>query len=115
MQTSPMQPKTPKREIEVIALIGFAHSVSHFFQLMMPALFPWLLREFDLTFTQLGVTTAVFFTVSGIGQVVSGFVVDRVGARRALLGGIVLLGTAGVILGFAQNYATLLLVAAVAG
>jgi FSR family fosmidomycin resistance protein-like MFS transporter len=104
-----------RREIEVVALIGFAHSVSHFFQLMMPALFPWLLREFDLTFTQLGVTTAVFFTVSGVGQVVAGFVVDRVGARRALLGGIVLLGTAGVILGFAPNYATLILAAAVAG
>jgi FSR family fosmidomycin resistance protein-like MFS transporter len=104
-----------RREIEVIALIGFAHSVSHFFQLMMPALFPWLLREFDLTFTQLGVTTAVFFTVSGVGQIVAGFVVDRVGARRALLGGIVLLGTAGVILGFAPNYATLILAAAVAG
>ncbi|MFL6624609.1 MAG: MFS transporter [Sulfurifustaceae bacterium] len=104
-----------RREIEAIGLVGFAHSVSHFFQLMMPALFPWLLREFDLTFTQLGVTTTVFFTVSGIGQFLAGFVVDRVGARRALLGGIMLLGLAGVILGLAPNYATLILVAAVAG
>lgn len=108
-------PSAGRREIEVIALIGFAHSVSHFFQLMMPALFPWLLQEFNLTFTELGITTAVFFTVSGIGQVVSGFVVDRMGARRALLGGITLLGIAAVILGFAQNYATLIVVAAVAG
>ncbi|MFL6648473.1 MAG: MFS transporter, partial [Sulfurifustaceae bacterium] len=100
-----------RREIEAIGLVGFAHSVSHFFQLMMPALFPWLLREFDLTFTQLGVTTTVFFIVSGIGQFLAGFVVDRVGARRALLGGILLLALAGVILGFAPNYATLLLVA----
>lgn len=104
-----------RREIEAIGLVGFAHSVSHFFQLMMPSLFPWLLREFDLTFTQLGVTTTVFFAVSAIGQVLAGFVVDRIGARRALLGGIVLLGLAGVILGLAPNYATLIVVAAVAG
>lgn len=104
-----------RREIEAIGLVGFAHGVSHFFQLMMPALFPWLLREFDLTFTQLGVTTTVFFAVSGVGQFLAGFVVDRVGARRALLGGITLLGLAGAILGFAPNYATLILVAAIAG
>jgi len=104
-----------RREIEAIALVGFAHGVSHFFHLMIPPLFPWLMREFNLSFTQAGVMTAVFFAVSGIGQVLAGFVVDRLGARRVLLGGIALLGLAGVILGLAPNYAVLILAAGVAG
>lgn len=104
-----------RREIEAITLVGFAHGVSHFFHLMIPPLFPWLMREFDLTFTQAGMTTAVFFTISGVGQVLAGFAVDHFGARRVLLGGITLLGLAGIILGLAPNYAVVLLAAAVAG
>src|ERR1051325_1969627 len=104
-----------RREFEVIGLIGFAHGVSHFFQVLLPGLFVWLKADFDLTYVELAVMPAVFFTVSGVGQVTAGFVVDRIGARRALLGGIVLLTVAAVALGVAQNYATLILVAALAG
>lgn len=104
-----------RREIEAIALVGFGHSVSHFFHLVIPPLFPWLMREFGLSFTEAGALTAVFFTVSGIGQALAGFVVDRVGARRVLLAGMVLFVAAAAILGLAPNYAALLLAAGVAG
>lgn len=104
-----------RREIEAIALVGFGHSVSHFFHLMIPPLFPWLMREFGLSFTEAGAMTGVFFTVSGIGQALAGFAVDHVGARRVLLAGMLLFAAAGVILGLAPNYATLLLAAGVAG
>lgn len=104
-----------RREIEAIGLLGFGHGVSHFFQLVMPPLFPWLMADFGLSFTQAGALTALFFTVSGIGQFLAGFVVDRLGARRVLLAGICLLGLSAVILGIAPSYAVLLLAAAVAG
>lgn len=104
-----------RREIEAITLVGFAHGVSHFFHLVIPPLFPWLMREFDLSFTQAGAMMAVFFTVSGVGQVLAGFAVDRFGARRVLLGGIALLGASAVIVGLAPSYAVLILAAAVAG
>ena len=104
-----------RREIEAIALVGFGHSVSHFFHLMIPPLFPWLMREFELSFTQAGLLTGVFFTVSGIGQALAGFVVDRLGARRVLLAGMLCFAASGVILGLAPNYLILVLAAAAAG
>jgi MFS transporter, FSR family, fosmidomycin resistance protein len=104
-----------RREIEVISLVGFAHGVSHFFHLMVPPLFPWLMQEFGLSFTQAGALTAVFFIVSSIGQAVSGFVVDRVGARRVLLIGMALFAVSAVMLAAAQHYAMLFAVAVVSG
>jgi len=104
-----------RREIEAIAVIGFGHGVSHFFHLMIPPLFPWLMKDFGLSFTQAGLLTGVFFTVSGFGQAAAGFVVDRLGARRVLLAGMGLFALAGLILAAAPGYAVLILAAAAAG
>lgn len=104
-----------RREVEAIAVIGFGHGVSHFFHLMIPPLFPWLMQDFNLSFTQAGALATVFFTVSGVGQALAGFGVDRLGARRVLVAGMGLFAAAGVILGLAPSYAVLILAAAVAG
>ncbi len=106
---------TGRREIEAIALVGFGHGVSHFFHLMIPPLFPWLIVEFGLSYTQVGALTAVFFAVSGVGQAAAGFVVDRVGARRVLFAGMTLFALSALTLAVAPNYAVLLLAAAIAG
>jgi len=106
---------TGRREIEAIALVGFGHSVSHFFHLMIPSLFPWLIVEFGLSFTQVGALTAVFFAVSGVGQAVAGFVVDHLGARRVLFAGMLLFALAALVLSVAPSYAVLMLAAGIAG
>src|SRR6185295_2582990 len=80
-----------RTDATVISLVGFAHGTSHFFHFLMPPLFPWLMRDFGLTFTQVGAAMTVFFVVSGVGQALAGFVVDRVGALRVLCGGVALL------------------------
>lgn len=105
----------PRHDVEVISLVGIAHGTSHFFHLLLPSLFPWLMRDFDLSFTQVGFLTTVFFVVSGIGQALAGFVVDRVGARRVLMFGIGMLSIAGVLIGMATSYPGLALGAAAAG
>jgi MFS transporter, FSR family, fosmidomycin resistance protein len=102
-------------DVEVISLMGFAHGTSHFFHLMLPSLFPWLMRDFALNFTRAGSLTAAFFVASGIGQALAGFVVDRVGALRVLWAGIGLFSVAGVVLGSANSYGTLLAAAVLAG
>ncbi len=102
-------------DIRVIGLIGFAHATSHFFHLLLPPLFPWLMPEFGLNFTQAGAMMTVFFVVSGLGQALSGFVVDRIGPRRVLLAGIACFVLAALLLSLANSYAMLLAVAAVAG
>ncbi len=104
-----------RTDVEVISLMGFAHGTSHFFHLMLPSLFPWLMREFALNFTRAGSLTAAFFVASGIGQALAGFVVDRVGAQRVLWAGIALFSVAGVVLGSANSYGMLLAAAVLAG
>jgi MFS family permease len=108
-------PSSFKSDAEVIGLVGLAHGTSHFFHLLLPPLFPWLMREFSLSFTQAGFMMTVFFVISGIGQALAGFVVDRVGARPVLLFGVGTLAASGVVLGLAEGYPALLVAAAVAG
>jgi MFS family permease len=104
-----------RSDATVISLVGFVHGTSHFFHFMIPPLFPWLMREFGLTFTQVGAAMTVFFVVSSVGQALAGFVVDRIGALRVLYGGVALLALSGLALSGAQNYAMLLAAAALAG
>ena len=104
-----------RSDVAVIALVGFAHAVSHFFHLVIPLLFPWLMPAFGLSFTQAGALMTFFFVISGVGQALAGLVVDRIGSKPVLFCGVLLLAFSGVLLGVAQNYAMLMLAAGVAG
>ena len=104
-----------RRDAEIIGLVGLAHGTSHFYHLMLPPLFPWLMKEFALSYTQVGLLTTTFFLVSGVGQAVAGFVVDRHGAVRVLFFGIGALAVSAVALGASDSYPMLMLVAAMAG
>ncbi|HEY0491286.1 MAG TPA: MFS transporter [Telluria sp.] len=110
-----MQPVPLRDDARVIGLVGLAHGVSHFYHLILASLFPWLKPAFDLSYSELGLLMTVFFVVSGAGQALAGFVVDRVGARRVLFGGMALLGLASLLLAGANHYATLLAGAMLAG
>ena len=112
---SEASPLGPRRDREVIALVGLAHGTSHFFHLMLPSLFPWLMADFSLSFTDAGLLTTIFFVISGIGQAAAGFVVDRVGAPRVLFFGLSGLTLSGILVGLSNSYAMLILAAAVAG
>ncbi len=102
-------------DVRTISVVSAAHGGSHFCQLMVPPLFPWIAPAFGLSNTQLGLLMSVFFVVSGFGQAWAGFVVDRHGAERVLFGGLVLLAVAALGLGASPNYATLLVFMGVAG
>ncbi len=104
-----------RQDAQVIGLVGIAHSVSHFFHLILAPLFPWLKDAFNLSYAELGLLMTVFFVVSGIGQTLAGFVVDRVGARTVLFSGIGLLGLSALLLSQAQNYPMLLAGSMLAG
>ena len=87
-------PSTLREDAIVIGLVGMAHSVSHFSQLLLAPLFPWLKDAFGVSYAELGLLMTIFFVVSCIVQTLSGFVVDRFGARPVLFGGLALLGLA---------------------
>src|SRR6478752_5319749 len=80
-----------RRDARVIGVVSLAHGVSHFLQLALPPLFPLLRSEFDVSWTLLGLIAGTFYIASGIVQFAAGFVVDRLGARPVLLGGMALL------------------------
>ncbi len=82
------------RDIKAISLIGLAHGNSHFFQLVLPPLFPFMIADFDVGYTELGAMMTVFYVSSGLAQPVAGFVVDRFGARQVLIIGMALYSAA---------------------
>lgn len=104
-----------RQDARVIGLVGVSHGVSHFFHLILAGLFPWLKAAFALSYAELGLLMTVFFVVSGIGQALSGFIVDRVGARLVLFSGHALLGIAALLLASAPNYTVLMLGSLLAG
>jgi FSR family fosmidomycin resistance protein-like MFS transporter len=106
---------TFRQDAQVISLVGIAHGVSHFFHLILAPLFPWLKDEFSLSYAELGLLMTVFFVVSGVGQALAGFVVDRVDARTVLFTGLGLLGLSALLLSQAQNYPALLIGSMLAG
>lgn len=103
-----MQSASLRQDARVIGLVGLAHGVSHFYHLILAAVFPWLKPAFGLSYAQLGLLMTVFFVVSGVGQAMAGFIVDRVGATRVLIGGLSLLAIAALVLAGAQGYPMLL-------
>ncbi|WP_343729960.1 MFS transporter [Duganella sp.] len=104
-----------RQDARVITLVGVAHGTSHFYHIILAALIPWLKPEFGLSYSQLGLLMTIFFVVSGVGQAMAGFVVDRLGARTVLFSGIGLLGLSAVLLSSAHSYVQLMMGAFLAG
>ena len=104
-----------RQDATVIGLVGLAHGISHFSQLLLAPLFPWLKAEFGVSYTELGLLLTVFFVVSSVVQTASGFVVDRFGPRPVLLAGLALLGLAALAYASSRSYAMLAASAVLAG
>jgi MFS family permease len=112
----PGTPAPPARQdVTLIGLVGLAHGISHFSQLLLPPLFPWLKDAFHVSYAELGLLLTIFFVVSCVVQALSGFVVDRYGPRPVLFAGLGLIGVAAVGFGVSLNYWALAFFAVVAG
>ncbi len=113
--TAPARRTELRQDATVIGLVGMAHLISHFSQLLLAPLFPWLKAEFGVSYAELGLLMSIFFVVSCVVQAGSGFIVDRLGPRPVLFAGLGLLGLAA--LGFAasQSYAMLAAFSVLAG
>ena len=104
-----------RQDATVIGLVGLAHGISHFSQLLLAPLFPWLKEAFAVGYAELGFLLTIFFVVSCVVQTLSGFLVDRHGPLPILFGGLALLGVAAFGFAASRNYATLALFSVVAG
>ena len=97
-------PPPLRQDAGVIGLVGLAHMISHFSQLLLAPLFPWLKDAFNASYTELGFLMTLFFIVSCSVQTASGFLVDRMGPRPILFGGLALVGLAAFGFALSPNY-----------
>jgi MFS family permease len=104
-----------RSDAAVIGLISLAHGMSHFYQLLLAPLFPFIKDELGVSYAALGFLVALFYTLSALLQPLAGFVVDRYGARSVLLGGVAFFIAGVLIQGLASSYAMLAVGAALTG
>ncbi len=115
LSSSPPPKAAIRSDASTIGLVGLAHGTSHFHHMLLPPLFPVFMHEFALSYSELGLLVTVFFVISGVGQALSGFLVDRVGARPMLWGAVACFVAASLAAGLATGYLGLMLAAALAG
>ena len=118
MNTATLVPGAPaplQQDASIIGLVGLAHASSHFSHLLLPLMFPVFMKEFGLSYSELGLLMTTFFVVSGLGQASGGFLVDRWGARPVLFGSLAIFVLACLGAAVSTSYPMLLLVAALAG
>jgi FSR family fosmidomycin resistance protein-like MFS transporter len=108
-------PVSLRQDAGVIGLVGLAHMISHYSQLLLAPLFPWLKEAFNASYIELGFLMTLFFVVSCAVQAASGFLVDRYGPRPILFGGLTLLGVAAFGFAFSPTYWVMALFSIVAG
>ena len=104
-----------QQDASIIALVGLAHASSHFGHLLLPLMFPVFMKEFGLSYSELGLLMTTFFVISGVGQAGAGFMVDRLGARPLLLAALATFAVASAAASMVTGYTGLVLVAALAG
>ncbi len=115
LPSTPAAAQAARSDYTVIGLIGLAHGTSHFFHMLLPPLFPAFIRDFGLSYSELGLLVTLFFIISGVGQALAGFLVDRVGARPVLFAALSCFVGAALAASVAQGYGGLMLAAALAG
>ncbi len=112
---APAQTIPLRQDAKVMGLVGLAHASSHFGHMLLPPMFPIFMRDFGLSFSQVGLLMTLFFVISGLGQASAGFLVDKVGARPVLFAALSTFASACVVASMASGYAGLMVAAALAG
>jgi MFS family permease len=103
------------RYARVSLLIGTGHFLSHFYVLCLPPMFLAWQHSFDVSFAQLGLVVAVMSGVTALLQTPVGFMVDRHGARRFLVGGTLIMTLSMAAMGLATSFWQILLLAGLSG
>src|ERR1700693_4064122 len=89
MNAAPMSRRT---ELKALGLISAAHWVSHFHYLVLVPLFPMLKVRLCIGYVEIALVITISHINGGVVETPMGYLVDRFGARRTLIGGLLLSG-----------------------
>jgi len=103
------------RDFRVIALIGSGHFLSHYYGLCLPPMFIVWQKEFGVSFAELGLALALMSATTAVVQSPVGFLIDRYGARRFLIGGTLVMTLSISAMGFATAFWQIALLAMLSG
>jgi MFS family permease len=102
-------------DARTIGLVSAAHFVSHYYILLLPPLFVFIRADYGVSYTELGLAIAVFNIVSATFQTPTGFLIDWIGARFILIGGLILGAAAVLVMGLVPSFPVLLAMMALNG
>ncbi len=100
---------------KAVGLVCVAHFFSHFNMMMLPPLLPLIGESLQIGYTEIGLALTCYSLVSALTQTPIGFVVDRFGAPRILITGIVVESLSFMLIGVFPMYSMLLLMLVFAG
>src|SRR5262249_56926976 len=104
-QATDVRPRAIRSDdARIIGLVSAAHFVSHYYILLLPPLFAFIRADYGVSYTALGLAIAVFNIVSAAFQTPAGFLIDWIGARIILIGGLALGATALLIMGLLPSF-----------
>lgn len=93
----------------VLFAISFAHLLNDMMQSVIPAVYPLIKDEFDLSFTEIGLITLTFQLTASLLQPVIGFYTDRKPLPMSLVAGMGFTFTGLMLFSFAHTFGLLLL------
>lgn len=103
------------RDSAVIGLVCTAHFFSHFYIFAIPPMLPLIKADLGVSYMEMGLLLTLFSLSSGAAQYFMGVLVDRIGARWVLTGGMTLLAGAIAMMGVVPVYGALAAFALAAG
>jgi FSR family fosmidomycin resistance protein-like MFS transporter len=92
------------RDLKLVGLVSAAHGMSHFYQLVLPPIFPLLTDAFGVGYTEFGLLAALTYVASGVMQTPAGMLVDRLGAGPVLIAGLGLLSGSVLLFGLVPGF-----------
>lgn len=97
------------------ALVGSGHTMSHIYMLTLPPLFFLIKEDLGVSYAALGLLVTVFHVATGVCQIPSGILVDRMGARVTLTTGMMLISCSMGAIGLVDSYWLMVAMATLAG
>ena len=105
----------PAAHVRLIGVISAAHFVSHIYILILAPLLPFVRAEYGASYTEIGLALAAFNIVSAALQTPAGFLVDRLGARRLLIVGLIVGALAYIAVGLIDSFWVMVAMFALSG